>query len=1385
MTLVALKCGACWVTRLGWSWIFSALLLSCTGWSSHGEPATPKPDGGDEHSNAGVRVEPSDEPQRVALGDGQPVVYVPAGALDRAVTLSVEPVDIGETQSAATQDGRKVSGAVVLVPDGLELAAPVVIELPIEMPADFTAPDEGGVRVFPLPAYWRRDADSPWEPEDLHTTSTENDGVAMLVIDAKDGQPHARVLLTVDHFSTHGYVVPAVGLDPSFGWGEMFNVRMADGAPLLIPSAILTDDIGHLQTLRYVEVRRRNYYDLLRELMLQTTRQREKLWGNLSVVLASLRDDQCPGCTSREQIQKELKALREEAERATRALKLVKRAKKLRKFLDALNGVQGGLAKLAEKAESDPSDTTLKRLKMTWDCLKGGVLEVGLYSTLDAALTEARWDAITPQVLSSPLYRDDPAYRSAVADFNARYMGDGAFDMGFASQVVAFLDGTRTSCSALAQKVILGSASKAVADAVIKAAGGTGAAATAFTLAAAYLVADFAKDSFSALKLAERLSGLGSLMFLGGVRLQPHSPSVSYTASDGTLTFQLPDRVDQDDSVFDDALRLQAGAYGAQEIAKTTKKMIVEELKLFVIDPATGKERSIQMASGSWVTSIFKSVSDVGLEAFGHGRITRYDLANVFDQRSKQYGVVLGALDRSLGDCGVYPCDFACVDLDGDGYGEGAGCLDGDCDDTNATVHASLSCDDLGLLCAQAEDGCGGALDCTAGCDTCADSCESVDKLRCEAGQLEQCRARASGCRVWVAISECAAGCNAAATACEACANTCSTLDSTRCTDGRIEVCTLGTNGCATWGASIPCGSGFCADATTCGQCNNECAFEGLTECIAGEIRTCRAVSNGCLTWSGWNVCPESWCEDATTCGACLHECPLVDVSCKADGVTKETCATDGNGCRKLTAEACAVECLAGECTTPSVAVAEVSSPTRCETIAMTDFANLNFGIPDLTGIDSLSVGLRETTGCDVEPTDGSVSASSVTLDPATATATVLNGLRADTWYKYTIESVGASGYASSAVSGWFRTAAPCLPTTCDTAGWNCGTADDGCGTPLDCGTCTSPETCAGSGISNICGALGVGAWTKISNAVFFRYSHATVAVSDHLYVLGGHAGSGFSTQYLDTVVGAPINGDGGLGTPFEVTSLPTARHSLGAAAYDGRIYVVGGNTGMGSLNSVLVADVNADGTLGAWTATTPLPTPMLTSMGVAVFSNRLYVVGGTGLSSQPMASVFFAPIQSDGTLGSWTTSTALPSARTSVSAVAWDGYLYALGGYNYTLGGTLTEVLVAPIAADGSVGQWSGVASLPAPRAMHAAVAVHGAVYVMGGEQASDPASAKVVVAPFQHDGSLGAWTETTALPGTREGSSATSYGDSLYVTGGDGCSPCGAQSNALYAGF
>src|SRR5690606_14388685 len=90
-----------------------------------------------------------------------------------------------------------------------------------------------------------------------------------------------------------------------------------------------------------------------------------------------------------------------------------------------------------------------------------------------------------------------------------------------------------------------------------------------------------------------------------------------------------------------------------------------------------------------------------------------------------------------------------------------------------------------------------------------------------------------------------------------------------------------------------------------------------------------------------------------------------------------------------------------------------------------------------------------------------------------------------------------------------------------------------------------------------------------------------------------------------------------------------------------------------------------------------------------------------------------------DGTLpSSWTTNgTTLPANRSAGALGAMNGHLYYIGGHDGTL--TYENVYYAPLNADGSVGTWSTQNTsndLPAPRDAFAYAQSPIAMYAIGG---------------------------------------------------------------------
>ena len=148
----------------------------------------------------------------------------------------------------------------------------------------------------------------------------------------------------------------------------------------------------------------------------------------------------------------------------------------------------------------------------------------------------------------------------------------------------------------------------------------------------------------------------------------------------------------------------------------------------------------------------------------------------------------------------------------------------------------------------------------------------------------------------------------------------------------------------------------------------------------------------------------------------------------------------------------------------------------------------------------------------------------------------------------------------------------------------------------------------------------------------------------------------------------------------------------------------------------VWYAKTNTDGTLGSWTATTPL-TSARAQIGTAVYNGFLYVVGGQG-SAQISRDVQYCIINADGSLGAWQTATSLPTARFAGQAVAVNGKLYFIGGNDGTT--YPTDIQIATIALDGSIGSWQSGPAIASGRYMLTVRAYQDYIYLLGGSNGS-----------------------------------------------------------------
>ena len=283
--------------------------------------------------------------------------------------------------------------------------------------------------------------------------------------------------------------------------------------------------------------------------------------------------------------------------------------------------------------------------------------------------------------------------------------------------------------------------------------------------------------------------------------------------------------------------------------------------------------------------------------------------------------------------------------------------------------------------------------------------------------------------------------------------------------------------------------------------------------------------------------------------------------------------------------------------------------------------------------------------------------------------------------------------------------------------------------------------------------------WTGDTALPAVLQNSQAVVTKNRVYLLGGNNGS----SNIATVYTAPLNGDGTVGTWTTGTALPGAMGYSQAIVTKNRVYLIGGIDGGGSYTAAIyTAPINSDGTLGTWAIGTSLPSAYGISQAV-VTKNRVYLIGG----NTSELFVYTAPINADGTLGGWNTGVSLPGALSRSSIIVTKNRVYLCGGYNNS-SQWVSTVYSTTINNDGTMGTWLTDTSLPAPLAFSSAFVTKNKAYLIGGRDNASAAISTVYTALINSDGTLGTWTTGTALPAPLGYSTIFITNTKLYLCGG-----------------
>jgi len=195
----------------------------------------------------------------------------------------------------------------------------------------------------------------------------------------------------------------------------------------------------------------------------------------------------------------------------------------------------------------------------------------------------------------------------------------------------------------------------------------------------------------------------------------------------------------------------------------------------------------------------------------------------------------------------------------------------------------------------------------------------------------------------------------------------------------------------------------------------------------------------------------------------------------------------------------------------------------------------------------------------------------------------------------------------------------------------------------------------------------GISGWTELNALPIALRDMGVIATQNQLVVMGGRNNDTVS----DKIYSAAINDDGSIGAWQELSvTLPQPCWGLRAVEALGNIYIIGGantDTENDATDKAYRLTLNAMGEVTGITEVNSLPEAR-NGHAVTVYNSKIIVTGGYDATFTQKNTVYCATVNLDGSLGTWTTQTALPNAVYGHTTICTNGILTIIGGMEGTL---------------------------------------------------------------------------------------------------------------------
>jgi hypothetical protein len=268
--------------------------------------------------------------------------------------------------------------------------------------------------------------------------------------------------------------------------------------------------------------------------------------------------------------------------------------------------------------------------------------------------------------------------------------------------------------------------------------------------------------------------------------------------------------------------------------------------------------------------------------------------------------------------------------------------------------------------------------------------------------------------------------------------------------------------------------------------------------------------------------------------------------------------------------------------------------------------------------------------------------------------------------------------------------------------------------------------------------------WTTLTPATLPRTEVAAARIGHHAYVVGGFVPPGRTSAAVERY---DLRRD----RWARVRGLPFGLNHAAAAAYGGRLYVVGGYRASTGLAQESAALLRYDPHAHRWTRLRDMPTAR-GALAVGIAGGRLYAAGGA-VRGRPLATLEIY----DFATGRWRRGRDMAVAREHLAGVGLGGRFYALAGRTGAQNFTVAE------RYDPASGRWQRLPDMRKARGGTATAVPGGRVVVVGGEEA-----AGTIAEVEAYDPARRRWSALPDLRTPRHGLGAVAYHGAIYVLEG-----------------